>query len=240
MLQICIEAKKNWLSYMLERYGSVAKIAFIDDRPIAQLLYYPEESIPYLDPRPGVIRVFCIYNPYPEYRNKGIAKKLIRYLIEESRRGEIFREIGEVHSLVAADVPFKREEYYSQVMFFKNIGFREISPYEYAYLIKGRELKPIKMPKYVASEEDRGKAFIFYEPQCEFLPIVAHKIREEIINLATKYDREIEIKILNSWKYPHEYVKKGFNNVVINGVPIKEQYGTLEFLNRLDSIISSI
>ena len=36
-----MELKRRWLNRMLEKYGPCTKIAYLDGRPVAQILYYP-------------------------------------------------------------------------------------------------------------------------------------------------------------------------------------------------------
>lgn len=240
MFRVCVEVKKIWLHQMLNKYGSVAKIAFVNNKPVAQLLYYPEESIPYLKPREGVIRVYCVYNPYREFRHRGIAKALLKSLIEDCSRGYVFNGLVKPKTLITMEAPFKREEYYSQIEFFRRNGFVKISDEEYAYSIRGELPEPISKPEYSCSYMDKGKAIIFYEPQCEFLPIVAHKIREKIIELANKYDKNIDVSIINNWIKPNDYIMRGFNNVIVNGRSIVSQYGTSEFEKELETIIKEI
>ena len=58
-----VEIKKEWLKRMLKEIGSIAKIAYFNDEPVAQILYYPEEIILALEfKRKQVICVHCIYN----------------------------------------------------------------------------------------------------------------------------------------------------------------------------------
>jgi len=37
-----VRLKRLWLKEMLDNYGSCAKIAYHNDKPAAQILYYPE------------------------------------------------------------------------------------------------------------------------------------------------------------------------------------------------------
>jgi hypothetical protein len=64
-----MEIKRRWLLEMLGRYGPCTKIAYLDDRPVAQILFYPEEAVPYvLSPREGAVILHCAYNPFPTPR----------------------------------------------------------------------------------------------------------------------------------------------------------------------------
>jgi hypothetical protein len=46
------EFKRQWLLEMLEQHGPCTKIAYLDERPVAQILYYPEKTVPYLHQTP--------------------------------------------------------------------------------------------------------------------------------------------------------------------------------------------
>lgn len=58
-----MELKGEWLLEMLDRYGPTTKITYLDGRPAAQILFHPEDSIPYIeDPRRGIVVLNCLYN----------------------------------------------------------------------------------------------------------------------------------------------------------------------------------
>ena len=39
-----ISLQRKWLRQMLEKYGSCTKIAYYNEKPAAQILFYPEEA----------------------------------------------------------------------------------------------------------------------------------------------------------------------------------------------------
>lgn len=39
-----IRLKRQWLHEMLEKYGPCAKVAYYNGKPVAQILFYPEEA----------------------------------------------------------------------------------------------------------------------------------------------------------------------------------------------------
>jgi GNAT superfamily N-acetyltransferase len=212
----------------MDKYGPIAKIGYADDKPVAQLLYYPEESIPYImKPRPGVIRINCVYNPYPEYQRKGIAKSLVKMLIEEVNKGEVFKGLGPIRHLIAT--PFNTGEFYPQMDFFVKLGFKKLTEEEYYYSINGTIPKPLKKPPYVNRDKDRDKAIIFYEPFCTYSPIFAHRMRERIIGICNERGVDLKIMLINAWLYPQEFIKRGYNYLIIKGNPVHSFYGTEEF-----------
>lgn len=83
-----IELKRRWLLEMLKRYGPCTKIAYIDGRPVAQILFYPEEAIPsFTHQRRGIVLIHCAYNPFPEAQGKGAGTALIESLIYDCKTG---------------------------------------------------------------------------------------------------------------------------------------------------------
>ncbi|MDI6847533.1 MAG: hypothetical protein QMD23_05320, partial [Candidatus Bathyarchaeia archaeon] len=57
-----IRLKRRWLREMLEKCGPCAKIANYNEKPVAQILYYPEEAdITKAFRRKNVLVIDCIY-----------------------------------------------------------------------------------------------------------------------------------------------------------------------------------
>lgn len=83
-----IEMKEKWFREIFEEYGSPIRVCYVDGEPISQILYYPEDIVPYIKkPRVGVLRINCIYNPYREFQKLGCGKRLIYSIIEDLRNG---------------------------------------------------------------------------------------------------------------------------------------------------------
>ncbi|RLF98780.1 MAG: hypothetical protein DRN49_05345, partial [Thaumarchaeota archaeon] len=79
-----IEIKRNWMKKMLNKGICVTKVGYANGKPIAQLLYYPEREIPYVpNPRKEVLKINCVYNPFPKFQKLGIAKRLVKSLIKD-------------------------------------------------------------------------------------------------------------------------------------------------------------
>ena len=69
-----IREKKQWLRKMLEESSSPSKILYVDNKPVGQILYYPESSIPFLkDPDPKMLHVGCSFVHLPN-RERAMAK----------------------------------------------------------------------------------------------------------------------------------------------------------------------
>jgi hypothetical protein len=72
------ELKRQWFHHMLKKLESCAKVGYLDEKPVAQALFYPEEAIPYLHhPRKDVMYLKCIFNSNAEAQRKGVADALM-------------------------------------------------------------------------------------------------------------------------------------------------------------------
>ena len=61
-----INIKKKWMFSMIEKHGHFSKIAYYNGEPSAQVLFYPENVLPYINnPRDMVLLIDCIYNSNP-------------------------------------------------------------------------------------------------------------------------------------------------------------------------------
>src|SRR5207245_10495711 len=59
--------KKQGLRKMLEETSSPSKILYVDNKPVGEILYYPESSIPYLkDTYPKILHRTCIFVDLPQ------------------------------------------------------------------------------------------------------------------------------------------------------------------------------
>ena len=82
-----IALKKRWLRHMLAKYGAVAKIAYYNERPVAQISYHPEEADPTeTSARKNVLTISCVYNPTASAQKLGIGTRLLRSLIQDAKK----------------------------------------------------------------------------------------------------------------------------------------------------------
>lgn len=236
-IQKGIIIKKGWFNAVYEKYGSPVRVCYVDDKPVSQILYFPEYIVPYIDkPRQGVLWINCIYNPYPEYHRLGCGRSLIESIISDIRNGKtLFKGLDNCRFLSAR--PFDTGEYYPMTKFFVKIGFKTIDNVEYFYEFEENSYNKLERPEYESGPEDRDKAYIFYEPWCEYNYRFAVLLEEEIRELCKEYDKELEIEILDAWLNPREYTRKGWNLLIVKSHIIKSFYGTEEFESELRNVI---
>jgi GNAT superfamily N-acetyltransferase len=213
-----VALKKAWLKKMLERYGPLAKIAYLDEKPVAQILFHPEEASPTsILRRRGVIHLDCIYNATPEARQLGIASKLLQSLVEDCRQGKGCLQGTPCRFIVAR--AFNTGEALSLSQFYTRRGFKP-SPTE-----SGIMYLPISEPyqpepsqgEYESLPEDKGRAIVFYNPACEFFYPFALRIAESIEEIAPS----VPIELVNEWIRPEESIKRKGCTIIVNARPIK-------------------
>ncbi len=198
---------------MLRTYGDVGLVAYFNGKSAAQLLTYPEKADPTSLKRENVLVINCIYNPLLEAQRKGIARTMVEKLIEKAR--------GKYEFLVTH--AFETGEFLSQAEFFKRLGFREITKEDLYYSFSGRELKEPysgfwkEGEEYRRSDEDIGRIMIFYEPVCPFSYLWAYRAKEIVKEINLK----LKIEVLNAWEHPEEFVSRGRNWMLVNGIPIR-------------------
>ena len=86
---------------MLEKHGSVAKVAYFEEKPVGQILFYPEESnVANGSPRKGVLVTLCVYNPASSAQKHGIGTKLLQSLILDAKRKKnmLRQQTVQIHS----------------------------------------------------------------------------------------------------------------------------------------------
>lgn len=211
-----IKERIAWCKDLLDRFGYVGKIAYVDGKAVAQLQYYPDEADPLGSGRQDIMVLHCVYNPNPQYQRKGIARKLVESLIEELKRKPLFRYI--------VSYAFETGEYFSQREFLLRMGFKPLNGESVYYSLSGEELKgyvPFSLwrgsrEKYVPISEDVGRALIFYSPACQFGYVFALRTAEELRKLAS----EIPVVLVNYWKKPEELKRRGKHWMIVNAVPI--------------------
>ena len=214
-----ITIKKRWVLKMISKYGDVAKIAYFRGKPAAQILYYPASADPAMVKRDDVLILHCIYNPMKEAQHKGIAKLLIKSLLDEVKDRGRYRFII-THA-------FETGEFYSQREFLLRIGFKQIpsgSKEDLYYSVNG---EPIDIDatsfwksdaeEYSPLDEDRGLVLIFYTPTCQFSYVFSCRAAA----LVKEVNDEVPIRMLDYWEHIDEYRKRGMHWMIVNARPIK-------------------
>jgi predicted GNAT family acetyltransferase len=211
-----VELKKHWLREMLEKYGSCAKIAFYGEKPVAQILYYPEEAdITKASRRKNVLIIQCVYNPMPEAQKRGIGTQLLRSVIQDAKNRKTPLGLSPCRFMLAR--AFNTGEFLSLTDFYRKNGFLP-TPEENLYCLQmeaGYEsAKPVG--KYKPLPEDKNKAIIFYSPTCQFSYPFALRTSEIIKEVAP----QIEIEFVNEWEKAEEAIKRRNQWLVVNSKPI--------------------
>lgn len=172
--------KRKWMKQMLKEIGSVTKIAYLNSRPVAQLMFYPETVLPYETyPRVNVIRVECAYNAFPETRGKGIGDALMQSLVQDSHKGLECLNEKQCRFLVVN--AFNTGEGTSLEEYYKRNGF-QIGENELYLPINGG-YKPKKWSRFKPFKEDRDKALLFFNRNCEFSYRFSEKTRR-VLNIS--------------------------------------------------------
>ena len=193
------EIKRNWILEVLEKYGSCTKIAYLDNTPVAQILFYPEEIIPFNhQPRKDVIHLQCIFNPYTKAQRKGVGDALMKSLIEDCHKG-IGCLGGRPCSFIVTKT-FPHEGDLPLDMFYSKYGFKHGN--QEMYLEVTKEYVPREILENRRLPDDYGKAINFYNPTCEWGYFYAVKVKE----LLNEMEPNLSVRILSLWEQPEEYI----------------------------------
>jgi len=209
-----MELRRRWLRKMIRDYGTCVKVAYIDEKPVAQLQFYPEEAVPFVPrQREGVILLQCVYNPFEEARGKGASTSLVKSLIEECKTSPKFLKGRECLFMTAE--PFNTGEDIPMERFYTMNGFEKMGG-EMVYKIKGAYAPPTK-PAWSPENKDRGTATILFNPTCEYSYTFATRVRDTIENLYSA----LPVELINQWEKPETSMRLANHWLVVNGTPIK-------------------
>jgi GNAT superfamily N-acetyltransferase len=201
-----MEVRRQWLMDMLEQSGSCAKIAYLDGRPVAQIVFYPEETIPYIaGPRKDVVQLQCIYNPFPEAQRRGVGAALMKDLVDECKSGLSSLGGRPCSFLVTKPVPHEGDLPLSE--FYEKYGFRQGS--QEMFLEIGGKYLERGTPEYSPLPEDRGRIIVLYNPACEWGAFLAYKVEE----LGHEMDPDLPVEIFNIWEKPKAFMKRPIDRV---------------------------
>jgi GNAT superfamily N-acetyltransferase len=208
-----IKLRQQWIRRMLAATGPCVKVAYLDGRPVVQLLFYPETSVPYLPhPRAGVVLLRCVYNPFKEAQGKGASTALIKNLIEDCKRGPRCLNGGEC-SFIASEA-FNTGEGVPMERLYEANGFKKMGG-EMAYEIAGKYTPPREL-SYTRSAGDEGRAIVVYNPTCEYSYPAALRVRELIAGIYPA----MPVELVNQWEEPLESSRLANHELTVNGVQI--------------------
>jgi GNAT superfamily N-acetyltransferase len=221
--------RETWLRETLREHGPFTKVAYLDGKPVSQIMYYPEAALPYISgSRVGVIRIECVYS---RVQSRGAGSGLLRDLVNEARKGiESLR--GEPCRFLVTE-PFSTGEGLDLKEFYKRNGFREGE--DEMYLEIHGDYEPRKKPEYTPLEEDAGRAVVFYNVNCEYSVGFAEGVKRLIHEIAQGYP----VDIINMWRAPLESSRRGNELVVVNQRPIKSYWRTPEFRQEVEAAIGN-
>jgi GNAT superfamily N-acetyltransferase len=201
------EVRRRWLIDMLEHHGPCTKIAYLDGRPVAQILFYPEETIPYIkDPRKDVVHLQCVYSPFPEAQRIGVGAALMKDLVDECKSG--LSSLGGRPCSFLVTKPFPHEGDLPLSEFYEKYGFRQGS--QEMFLEIGGKYVERETREYRPLPEDRGRLIVLYNPACEWGSFLAYKVEE----LGHEIDPDLPVEIFNIWEKPEAFMKRPLKRVI--------------------------
>ncbi|NWG10317.1 GNAT family N-acetyltransferase [Candidatus Bathyarchaeota archaeon] len=212
-----VKLKRQWLREMLKNCGSVAKIAYFNDRPVAQILFFPEEvDATKAFRRENVLVIQCIYNPNPEAQKLGIGTRLLQGLIQDAKNRKTC--LGNKRCKFLLTKAFNTGEFLPLPEFFTKNSFTSTSEGNLLYLPIDGQYEPMpSVGNYEPLAEDRDKAIIFYGPVCQFGYPFAKKIEELVLEV----EPNIKIEMINDWEKPEESIKRKNWWLIVNAKPIQ-------------------
>jgi len=206
-----INVKKKWATQAIEKYGSIAKLAYLGSKPVGLVQYQP-------NPEERVVEIACIFVPEKENLRKGIGESLLSALIQEMKKPQ--QAFNNNVPLAFVTWAFQVPGRYPQHEFYQKMGFKkakEDDPFLLYYPIKkGYVYHPEE--KFIPQKEDRGKAMIFYDPSCPLSIYFSEKIKESIREVAP----DIPIRMIDRFEELEEVKKRGqVPTCAVNGKPIE-------------------
>jgi hypothetical protein len=213
-----ISLKKQWLMEMLQKHGSCAKVAYYNEKPVAQILYYPEDVDVKAFRRQNVLVVNCTYNPNSEAQKLGIGTRLLQSVIDDVKQRKTC--LGNKPCKFILAKAFNTGEFLPLPEFYKKRGFIRTPENEESLLylpVEGGYEPAAPVGEYEPLSEDRGRAVIFYSPVCQFSYQFAKKAEETIREVAA----DIKIEMINEWEKPQEAIKRKNSWLTVNAKQIR-------------------
>ncbi len=207
--------KKVWALDMLQKWGSIAKVGYIDGTPAGMIQYRPI-------PEENVIWIYCIYVQDKKHWQKGIGKSLLFRLIEDMKKPLKWFGDEPAKALVVSTFPGHSEGQLSAREFFVKYGFKpvgEIQSLLYYPLQEGFVYQFIQkeLPQYAPQPEDKGKVLIFCGPnKC---PVAFPSFLKRMEKYIREVNDKIPIYYIDILK-EHEIAEKrnvGYGDCIVNG-----------------------
>jgi GNAT superfamily N-acetyltransferase len=194
-----VRVKRRWIAKMLDKYGEVAKLAYIDG-VLAGIIQY----VPQVEER--IVAISCIYVREKRYMRRGVGSLLLWSLIEDMKKPKDYFDNEKPRGLVTWT--FEVPGLYPQHKFYLKRGFKQVfddDPHLLYYpLEEGFTYKPM-VKEYIPQEEDKGRVVLFYEGGCPFSIYFLEKIKE----LVREAVPGIPIRVINQSEEEEEVRKRG-------------------------------
>jgi len=194
-----MNVKRSWAAKSLEKFGCVAKIAYLDTKPAGLIQCRPK-------PEEKIVEITCIFVPDRENHRRGIGRALLNALIEDMKKPQRF--FDDEPPLALVTWAFSVPGYYPQNEFYLKMGFekaREDDPFLLYYPLKEGYVYHPKKEEFIPQEEDKGKALIFYDPSCPFCLYFAEQIKNSI----REVESNIPVRMINMFVESEEVEKRG-------------------------------
>ncbi|MFQ5758337.1 MAG: GNAT family N-acetyltransferase [Candidatus Bathyarchaeia archaeon] len=207
-----MNAKRKWATQVIEKYGSTAKLAYLNSKPVGLIQYQP-------NPEERLVKITCIFVPEEKNFRKGIGKSLLEALIEDMKEPKpaFNNDVPLAFVTWAFQVPGR----YPQHKFYQRMKFQKVKendPFLLYYPLKKGYIYRPKEKKFIPQEEDRGEALIFYDPSCPWSIYFSEKIKESIGEVAPN----VPIRMINKFEESEEVEKRGqVPSCAVNRKPIE-------------------
>ncbi len=198
--------KKRYVRKLLSEYGyQYAKIAYLDDTPVGMIQFAPKRE-------EEIVEIHCIF--VPKNQGQGIGRMLLNSLILDMKRPLPFLDNKIPKGLVTN--AFETGAGYAQHLFYRRKGFNLVSP-DNPYLLyypieEGWKYIPAKK-EYIPLEEDKGKALIFYNPNCPWCYYFTKKTEMAIRWVAG----DIPIRIISEEEQEEVRKRGSVSFCIVNG-----------------------
>lgn len=209
-----IAEKKKWAQQMLKKYGSFAKVAYVESKAVGFIQFKPI-------PDKKLVEIDCIFVPNRDYQHKGIGKLLLNAFLEDMKNPKPY--FGNDIPYGVITYAFETPAGYPQHKFYKKMGFRHASkddPFLLYYPLK-ENFVYTPSREFIPQEEDRGKALIFMDPNCPYCIHFVEGIKKAIKTISDK----VSIRVINVFEEEDEIKKRGtIPFCAVNQRPIKSFY----------------
>ncbi len=212
-----MKLRRQWLHEMIRKHGPIAKIGYYNDKPVAQILYYPEDAdVTKASPRKNALIILCVYNPTSNAQKLGIGTMLLQSLIKDAKQRKTC--LGNKPCKFLLTAAFDAGELLPMPEFFKKNGFIPTSEGDMLYLPIESSYEPrAPIRKYEPLPEDQNKAVIFHSPICQFSFPFARRIAELVKGVAP----DLQTEMINQWERPEESIKRENGALIVNATPIR-------------------